>query len=166
MNETPDRIFLKLFLQAAVIVMLLSVPMGWIIQRYEGRAGLSGLVTAAIICLAATVISVIPMAVAGNRRSEGRVDDQENRLAMACLLGTGIRLLLTMSAGLVVYLVLRPPMMVFSVSLVVFYLALLAWETLTAVKMIRKQYDSDNTGRSIYDQDETADARRCTPILR
>ncbi len=138
MNEGPGRIFVKLLWQAVVIVMLLSLPMGWISKWYAGRAGLSGLAAAAIICLAAAMISLIPIAMAGNRHQK---EGQADRLAMACLIGTGIRLLLTMSAGLVVYLVLRPPMMVFSLSLVVFYLALLAWETLTAMKMIRKQYN-------------------------
>lgn len=130
-------------------MLLLSGPMGWIIQRNEGRAGLSGLAVAAIICLAAAMISLIPIALAGNRRGgvrvDGQVGGQADRLAMACLLGTGIRLLLTMSAGLIIYLVLQPSMMVFSVSLVVFYLALLAWETLTAVKMIRNKYSSNIT---------------------
>ena len=96
-------------------------------------------ISAGLICLIMTIISLIPLTVATRAYRDW--------LGQACLAGTTIRLLLTLFAGLAVHaLVIEPQQKItFILWLLGFYLALLAWETITAVRIIKMFYPLNET---------------------
>ncbi len=96
-------------------------------------------ISAGLICLIMTIISLIPLTVATRAYRDW--------LGHACLAGTTIRLLLTLFAGLTVHeLVIEPQQkMTFVLWLLSFYLALLVWETITVVRIIKMFYPLNET---------------------
>ena len=94
---------------------------------------------AGLICLIMTIISLIPLTVATRAYRDW--------LGHACLAGTTIRLLLTLFAGLMVHeLAIEPRQkMTFVLWLLSFYLALLVWETITVVRIIKMFYPLNET---------------------
>ena len=100
------------------------------------------MVAAGCVCLAATIIGLIPLLIAWQRRAQW--------LGQACLGATVLRLLVTFLIGTLTYLALQPNLTAFALWTMLFYLALLAWETKTAVKIIRVFYHDAATQRHAH----------------
>ena len=128
---------LKLSAQAALVVLIIALLAVWPCRHFSPEQGITALIAAAVLCFAATCVSLVPLAIAIKRRADW--------LAQACLGGTVISLLLTLFAGMAVYFALKPPMMTFALCVMAFYLALLAWETKVAVGYIRVFYPTSSS---------------------
>ena len=124
----------RLMSQAALVVLVVFAAGVWPSWHWAGDDGLRAMSAAVIICLTAAMVSLAPTIVALRRQADW--------LAQALLGGTLIRLLTTLVLGGAVWLALQPAKVVFGVWLVIFYLTLLAWETLTAVRLIKAHYRS------------------------
>ncbi|MCP4712941.1 MAG: hypothetical protein GY869_30300 [Planctomycetes bacterium] len=125
---------IKLSSQAALIVLIIALLALWPCSYFGPEKGLTALLTAALVCFVPVCISLVPLAIAVKRQADW--------LAQACLGGTVARMLLTLLIGTIVYLIIKPPMITFVICLLVFYMALLAWETIISVKFIQAYYAS------------------------
>jgi len=123
---------IKLSSQAALIVLIIVVLAIWPCSHFSPEKGLTALLTAALVCFLPVCVSLVPLVIAVQRQADW--------LAQACLGGTVARMLLTLLMGTIVYLIIKPPMMTFVICLLVFYMVLLAWETIIAVKYINAFY--------------------------
>ena len=112
------------------VVVLLSA---WPSLHWGGSENLQALIAAGVVTLIASIISMIPMTIA--------VEKKADWLGQACLGATVTRLLLTMSLGCGWYVAVKPPMMAFALWTMLFYLVLLAWETKTAMGYIKRVYE-------------------------
>lgn len=123
---------LKLSGQAIVLVAVVSLLAAWPSIHWGGRENVLSLLAAGVLVLIACIVSLIPIAIAVQRKADW--------LGQACLGATVIRLLLTMSLGSGWYLAAKPPMIAFLVWMTLFYLVLLAWETIIAMRFVKKVY--------------------------
>ena len=101
-------------------------------MHWGGSENLQALIAAGVLTLIASIVSLIPITMA--------VEKKADWLGQACLGATVIRLLLTMSLGIGWYLAVKPPMLAFALWTMLFYLALLAWETKTAMGFVKTVY--------------------------
>ncbi|MBN1846810.1 MAG: hypothetical protein JW810_14085 [Sedimentisphaerales bacterium] len=122
----------KLAIQAAGLVLMVVLLASWPSYRWGGSENLQAMLAGAGLTLVVSIISLIPMAAAVQRRADW--------LGQACLGATVIRLLGTLVAGMGWYLLLRPRLAAFALWTMLFYLILLAWETKTAMGYIRLVY--------------------------
>ena len=85
-----------------------------------------------VICAIAALIGALPMAVVARR--------WPMHIGQAALAGTGIRLLVTAALGLAYQTIAKPHLASFLAWAVIFYLLLLAIETIFAVIFVRRYY--------------------------
>ena len=139
---SPTQIgLLRLSIKAALAVLAIMLPgiafvLFW---STDPQQAVIPVISAGLICLIMTIISLIPLTVAT------RV--YRDWLGHACLAGSTIRLLLTLFAGLAAYeLAIEPQQkMTFVLWLLGFYLVLLVWETITAAGIIKMFYPLNET---------------------
>lgn len=115
-----------------LLVAVAGLLSAWPSIRWGGIKNLHSLIAAGILVLMAAIVSLIPIVIAAQRKADW--------LGQACLGATVVRLLLTISLGSGWYLMAKPPMMAFMVWMVLFYLVLLVWETITAMRFVKKVY--------------------------
>jgi len=127
--------FLKLALQAIGLVAIFFV-MGLGTVRWWGSYrffGVTAMTAAAMICLFAAIVGLIPLWMAEGLDAE--------RAVRAWLIGTSLRTLLTVSISVAVLLfrlVSMEQKFVFGSWAIGFYFILLVWETAVAVKQVKK----------------------------
>jgi hypothetical protein len=126
------RELLRLSIQAILLVTVLGVLSAWPSLHWGGRENLQALVAAGVITLIAGIVSLIPITIAVGQKADW--------LGQAVLGATVIRLLVTLTAGMVWYLSVKPPLTAFVLWAMLFYLVLLAWETKTAMGYIKTIY--------------------------
>lgn len=134
-SETKPSVFFRHAAIGFLAVALVAAIAAWPMWQYGPRY-LNAMLFAAVICLAAAMVSLVPVMIAFSRRADW--------LAQACLGGAVIRIFLTLLPALAFYLIFRPPMVTFGLWMTVFYLVLLVWETATAVGFIRSVYGREN----------------------
>ncbi|MCF7958860.1 MAG: hypothetical protein K9M57_10470 [Phycisphaerae bacterium] len=100
----------------------------------ESPGAVKALVTSGVICLMAALVSMVPLAIAHQRRADW--------LPQACLGGTTIRLLLTLTVSMIFFTAVMEEKVenFFAIVTVCFYLTLLMWETFTAIKFAKRLY--------------------------
>ena len=108
----------------------------WPSLHWGGRENLQALVAAGVLTLIASIVSLIPITMA--------VEKKADWLGQACLGATVIRLLLTMALGCGWYVAARPPLTAYLIWTMLFYLVLLAWETKTAMGFVKTVYGEMN----------------------
>jgi hypothetical protein len=126
----------KLFL-ATVISLFGAVVLAGLIgygptQSRWGEAGVRSMTAIGVICAIAAFISALPMAIVARR--------WPMHIGQAALAGTGIRLLVTAGLGLSYQTMAKPHLTSFLLWAVVFYMLLLAIETIFAVICVRRYY--------------------------
>jgi hypothetical protein len=127
--------FSKLALQAVCLVgVFFALGLGtvgrWSDHRYSGIAAMTA---AAMICFFAAVIGLVPLWKAGDLDAE--------RIMKFWLVGTSLKMLLTVTVSASVLFFELVPMahkFVFGAWTIGFYLVLLVWETVIAVKQVKK----------------------------
>jgi len=131
LGEMPTAV-----VRVAACGLFVSLPIAaaawWPCRQWGGQAGVQAMLMAAGLCTTAVVLSLVPMTVAAVH--------QAGWIGMACLVGPAIRLMLTLLGAVLIYHWRRPPLGVFAVCLMVFYLALLVWETLASRAAIRAAF--------------------------
>jgi hypothetical protein len=141
LNSPTQTGLLRLSIQAALTVAAIMVPgiALTLLWSTDPQQAVIPVISAGLICLIMTIISLIPLTVA--------MRAYRDWLGHACLAGTTIRLLLTLSAGLAAYaLVIEPQQKItFVLWLLGFYLVLLVWETITVVRIIKMFYSLNET---------------------
>lgn len=133
---------MKLFL-ATVFSLLGAVVLAGAIgygptQSRWGEAGVRSMTAIGVICAIAAFIGALPMAVVARRWPV--------HIGQAALAGTGIRLLVTAGLGLSYQTLAKPHLASFLFWAVVFYMLLLAIETIFAVSFVRRYYVSGTPG--------------------
>ena len=132
---------MRLSVQATVTVSAIMVPgiALMLLWSPHPQQAVIPVISAGLICLIMTIISLIPLTVATRAYRDW--------LGHAFLAGTTIRLLLTLFAGLTVHeLAIEPRQKTtFILWLVGFYLVLLVWETITATRIIKMFYPLNET---------------------
>jgi hypothetical protein len=128
--------FLKLALQAiGLVAIFFAIGLGSV--RWWGSGPLSvvpAMAAAAMICFFAAIVGLIPLWMAGGVDAE--------KAMRAWLIGTSLRTLLTVSISVVVLLFGLVPVeqkFVFGSWTIGFYFILLLWETVVAVKQVKKK---------------------------
>jgi len=135
---------LRLSFQALLVVAagtgLGAVILWWGSERLGGD--FVSLIWAGVLCLSVGIISLVPLRLAAKHGGEC--------LSQAYLAGTGLRFLLTLSLGMLVYnyFMESSQKVAFALWTLVFYLLLLVWETLTALRLVKNFYPSSAGGRS------------------
>ena len=93
---------------------------------------------AGLVCGLAVLICMTPAVVAIRRRPDW--------LAHACLAGTCAGMLVTLALGGICYVLVRPTAMAYALWMVIFYLLLLVWQTVWALRLVRRTYPPDQPG--------------------
>ena len=141
LNSPTQTGLLRLSIQAALTVVAIMVPgiALMLLWSTDPQQAVIPVIFAGLICLIMTIVSLIPLTMAMRACRDW--------LGHACLAGTTIRMLLTLFAGLAAYtLAIEPRQKVaFVLWLMGFYLALLVWETITAVRIIKMFYPLNET---------------------
>lgn len=96
---------------------------------WAGKEGMLAMGLAAVICWLAAMVALIPIHWAATRGL--------SLIAWACLLAMGLRLLITMMLGLVVYFISHVSLVKLSIWVLMFYLVLLFWETVVVLRVAR-----------------------------
>lgn len=127
---------LKLSSQATVIILVV-LGLGWASMGHwssQPHQAVVAMIFAGLVCLVMAIVSLIPIVWAANRKRQW--------LGEACLAATGIRMLLTLFGAILVYgLAIEPgQQVVFALWTVGFYLILLVWETITALRIAKGSY--------------------------
>lgn len=118
-------------LQVVLILLGIFVLGSWPSWKIHGSSGLLALSYATGVCGVAALLGLIPLVLSKSDRSSA------SGLAQACLLGTIIRLFLTLIGSIVVYKILAPLKWPFALWLVIDYIVLLIWETVAAVRLMQ-----------------------------
>ena len=121
---------------AALVALGVSCAGAYPSWRLGGREGLEAMALAGVICVVVAVTSLVPVVVAVVRQADW--------LGQACLAGTTVRMLVTVAAGVVCYVVMRPATFAYAMWMVVFYLVLLAWETVWVSGIIKAKYATNS----------------------
>lgn len=121
----------KLLFQALGWILIVSIGMAWPGWHWFGSVGLQAIGWAALVCLIGSLASLIPVVMAAQRRRQW--------LVQASLAAAGIRMVVTAGIAFLVYLaVLEASLrLIYALSVLVFYLTLLIWETWVVVKYAR-----------------------------
>lgn len=121
-------------------VILLFTAVGaagyWPAFRWWADAGVSAMITAGLVCLGAGLLSLIPMELASRK--------DQTALMHAWLIGTMMRLLITIASAFVVYYLTKPNRTAYAFWLIIFYLVFLFWDVWTAVRLIRNMKAEKN----------------------
>ena len=133
LTSPTQTVLTRLSIQAALTVLAIMVP-GIALMLFwstDPQQAVIPVISAGLICLVMTIISLIPLTVATRAYRDW--------LGHACLAGTTIRLLLTLFAGLAIYtlVIASRQKMAFVLWSLCFYLVLLVWETITSVRIIK-----------------------------
>lgn len=121
----------KLLLQALGWILIVSIGMAWPGWYWFGTAGVEAIFWAALVCLIGSLASLIPVVMAAQRRRQW--------LIQASLAAMGIRMVVTAGIAFLVYLAVLEARhrLIYALSVLVFYLSLLIWETWVVVKYVR-----------------------------
>ncbi len=126
----------KLAGQAVLIVCIAGLVIFFAASKWidQSPGAIKALILSGLICLIAALISMIPIAYAHQRQSDW--------LPQACLGATAIRLLMTLAAGMIVFATVidKASENFFAIITVCFYMTLLMWETITAIKFAKRLY--------------------------
>jgi hypothetical protein len=132
---------LKLSTQAALIVLIIGLAGLWPSWHWGAEAYVAAEAWAAAVCVVGMIVGLVPIALATSRKTDW--------LPQACLASTGTRLVVTLSIATAVYLIVRPPKVVFALWIMAFYLALLVWESIKMVQLVKECYQpSTDAGMS------------------
>jgi len=126
--------FVVLAGQATVTVSIPALLAGYLSRYWSNGPTVREILWAALSCLVMSVISLVPVVFIAQKKAEW--------LALAFLAGSGIRLFSTLITATIVYMLLIEPerMALFAMTVVGFYLVLLGWETMIALKLVKRRY--------------------------
>jgi hypothetical protein len=119
-------LWFSLFGVIGLVVVIVAAP------RLFEPPGASAVIAAAVICVVAGLIAMVPPALVAPRWG-----DYLMHAGLAAML---IRLFLTLGAGAVYYKVYAPPSSTFMGAIVVFYLVLLAYETGVTIRLVKQHW--------------------------
>jgi len=121
----------KKLLQALGWILIVSVGLAWPGWYWFGAAGMQAIGWAALVCLMGSLASLIPVVLTAQRRRQW--------LVQACLAAAGIRKVGIAGIVFLVYLAVLEARhrLIYALSILVFYLTLLIWETWVVVKYAR-----------------------------